>query len=457
MSKRLATFFFLFLIGMTISCANQPAEEPTPPTATAVPDPTNTPTPQTADADTLYVNAAITNGEISPLVYGTNFGPWITVPLNVLEDYKASGLTYLRFPGGNWGDTNTTRPYQVDQLMDWAEMIDAEVGISVNLLQGSPEEAAELVQYTQDKGYDIAHWSIGNEPNLFPESRGATEYDDIDFYNQRWRDYAEAMKAVDPNIILIGPDINQYYVDETKNPKDAQGRDWMREFLRANGDMVDIVSFHRYPFPTTPAQPVPKFEELRDNPPEWDELIPKIKEVILAETGREIPVGVMEINSNWSIAAQADTTPDSHYNAIWLADVLGRMIEQDVEIVGQFALQHNSNGWGLLARSEPRPSYFVYRLYQHYGRDRIHADSGVPYVSIYAAEREDGALTLMLINRSDTAVATPLHIDNFTPNNTTLWLFDQEHNAEEMGAIEWENGQEITLPAQSISLLVLEP
>ena len=32
-------------------------------------------------------------------------------------------------------------------------------------------------------------------------------------------------------------------------PRTSQGKDWMTEFLRANGDLVDIVSIHRYPFP----------------------------------------------------------------------------------------------------------------------------------------------------------------------------------------------------------------
>ena len=422
---------------------------------TATPEPS--PTPATAVSGTVIVQPDISKGEINPYVYGTNYGPWITVPMGVMEDYLNSGLTFIRFPGGNWGDTNTIRDYQLDQFMDLAGMIDADVSVSTNLLEGTPEQAAELVRYANvENDYNIQYWSIGNEPNLFPESRGADEYLDTDFYNARWREFAEAMKAVDPNIKLIGPDTNQFRADETTNPKDAQGRDWLRQFLKANGDMVDIVAVHRYPFPENPSDGPPPFEELRDNSEEWDELVPTLRNAVFEETGEDLPLAIMEFNSNWSSAAGSDTSPDSFYNAIWLADALGRMIDNDIDMVAQFALQHNTNGWGLLDRSVVRPSYYVYQLYKRFGNEQVHANSAVPYVSVFAAKQNDGTLTVMLINRDKPDVTIPLTIDNFTPSSNELWRFDQEHNAENLGAIDWENGGEISLPGQSISLLVLE-
>ena len=46
----------------------------------------------------------------------------------------------------------------------------------------------------------------------------------------------------------------------------------------------------------------------------------------------------MEISSNYTDVAGGDATPDSFYNAIWWGDVLGRMINQEVDMVTQFAL-----------------------------------------------------------------------------------------------------------------------
>src|SRR5690606_23523644 len=98
------------------------------------------------------------------------------------------------------------------------------------------------------------------EPNLLA-GQMQTSYTTED-YNREWRAIAEAMLAVDPDILLVGPDITQYVILSIENGEikylersggghalDADGRDWLQEFLRANGDLVDVVSIHRYPYP----------------------------------------------------------------------------------------------------------------------------------------------------------------------------------------------------------------
>lgn len=115
------------------------------------------------------------------------------------------------------------------------------------------------MQYTNaEQDYGVRYWSIGNEPSL---------YDDYDTerYNAEWRTFAEAMLAVDPDILLIGPDTHQYTGDPAADPKDEAGHDWLREFLLANGDLVDIVAVHRYPFPVSKTDPAPTIDELRAN------------------------------------------------------------------------------------------------------------------------------------------------------------------------------------------------
>jgi len=152
----------------------------------------------------LHVDAGQRLGLISPLVYGTNHGPWSVVTYDLRPQAEAAGITFLRFPGGNWGDQNTLRGYQVDQFIDLAQRMGAEPSISVRLTGGTPESAAELVRYANvESGYDIRYWSIGNEPSLY------SEYDTVR-YNPEWRTFAEAMRAVDPDILLIGPDLYQY-------------------------------------------------------------------------------------------------------------------------------------------------------------------------------------------------------------------------------------------------------
>jgi hypothetical protein len=222
--------------------------------------------------------------------------------------------------------------------------------------------------------------------------------------------------------------------------------------------LVDNVSFHRYPFGGSPS-----VAEVRATSPEWDDTIPYLRDLIREEAGRDIPVSVMEVNSNWSHAAGGEGTPDSFFNAIWWADSLGRIINQDVDMVAFFTLAHN-DGTTLLGRSEPSPTYYVYKLFQQFGTEKLYADSGLDDVSIFAAQHDDGTVTLMVVNRGDANVVVPLKLANFATSTgsvtatstgsmtATLHRFDVEHNAENLGEV---SIAELELPGQSISLYVL--
>ncbi len=461
MAKRFyLPLFVLSLIILVAGCSQ--AEAPAP-VADEVDEavqaePTEAPTeaPATPVPAGVWIDPSQSLGEINPLVYGTNYGPWQAVTVENMPRLDESGLKFIRFPGGRWGDSNNLRDYQIRQLMTHVDQIDGDVTISARLLGGTPEQAADLVKLVNEElGHDVRLWSIGNEPSLYRTMQQAEEWDTV-YFNEQWRQFAEAMLAVDPEITMLGPNTHQFRTDESTNPKDVNGLDWMREFLKVNGDLVDVVTFHRYPFPTNLADPIPPREELRNNSEEWDEIIPKIREVILEETGRDIPIGIMEINSNWSDAAGSETTPDSHLNAIWWADVLARMIKQDVDMVTHFALQSNKSGWALMNRTDVRPTYYTYQVYDHLGETKVAAGSDERYVTVLAAERDsDSALTILLINRADDPMTVPFEIAGETSVSASeRWLFDAEHNAENLGAASLDGT--IELPGLSMTLLVIE-
>jgi hypothetical protein len=412
------------------------------------------PTAPTPIPGALTVDAAQKLGAISPLVYGANYGPWAAVPYELLPKAQESGITFLRFPGGEWGDQNNLRSYQVDQLMTLAGLLGAEPHICVRLPGGTPEAAAELVRYANvEKGYGTRYWSIGNEPNL------DSDYD-VERYNTEWRAMAEAMEAVDPDILLVGPNISQFTGNPAVDPKDASGRDWLREFLLANGDKVDVVAVHRYPFPRGKTAPPATIDDLRANSREWDTIIPNLRAVIRETVGHDLPIAVGEVNSHWSHAVNGEATPDSFYNAIWWGDVLGRLIRQRVDIVAYFALQTppSVGGFGLIGSSELRPTYYVYQIYQRFGSELLYASSDDPDVSITAALREDGALTLVIVNLGPEEKTKPLQLNGFKPKGAAeVWLFDAEHQAEQIGEQAIADGSQIAVPAQSISLYVVLP
>ena len=454
MNKTIILFLLLFAL---VSCSgNAPTSTPEPlgtPTAAALPAPTAIRTPPVGG---LYVDPAQNLGPISPYLYGSNYGPWIAVPTDMLDPTFASGVTVVRFPGGSWGDHNDVKTYQIDAFMNFVGQMEAAATFTVRLLDGTPEQAAEMVRYTNlEKQYGVVYWAIGNEPTLFADELNVGNYDTKRF-NEEWRAFALAMKAVDPTIQLIGPEIHQYSADPNVQPKDANGLNWMDEFLKTNGDLVDVVTIHRYPYGTDIT-----IEELRQNSKEWDATIPYLRTRIHELTGRDLPIAITEINTHYNKAVGGEATPDSHYNAIWLADVFGRMMKNGVFMVNHWLLTSSGGqgGWGLIGRGELRPSYFTYQMFtQHFGDTLLYSASDDPIVSIYAAQRPDGARTILLINMASEPVQKTLTLDGQTTSqDAEVWLFDAAHNAEQVESIPIGPTTDLTLSPESLTLLVLAP
>jgi hypothetical protein len=331
---------------------------------------------------------------------------------------------------------------------------------SVRLLDGTPEQAAEMVRYTNiEKKHNVQYWNIGNEPTLYNgELKNRGETYDVNRFNQEWRAFAEAMKEVDPTIKLVGPEINQFSHSTAPGATtnfSEWDETWMIEFLKANGDLVDVVSFHRYPYPSSRISGAPSMDELRLNAQEWDKIIIHARELIHEHTGRDLPIAVTEFNSAYDKSFDGETTPDSHYNAIWMADVLGSLIKNGVFMANQWALTAKAGygGLGLIAQFDVFPTYYTYQMYKNFGNELIYSSSDDPDLSIYAARRTDGTLTVMVINLSSEQKTKSMQIGDQTSVPAEVWLFDPTHRAENVGTINLSDG--ITVPPQSISLYIV--
>lgn len=419
-------------------------------TSAPTPWPTNTPS-ATPVSGTVVVDAAVSLGKIDPLVYGTNVGPWQDLSPKQVDRIAEAGFTFLRFPGGNYGDEVYIPENRIDEFIALCRQVNAEPMINVRLFKSTPEKAAEMVSYVNvTKGYGVKYWGIGNEPDLYAKNRGLEGYDSAQF-NQDWRAYAEAMKAVDPSILLIGPELSQYSAVDYNNPRDEHGKDWMSEFLKANGDLVDIVSIHRYPFGSND----PLESELLKSSAEWDAILTNLRSLVRTTTGRDLPLAVTEVNSNWSNRKGNPATPDAFVNAVWWADVLGRMIENRTAIVAQFAIA-GDGGWSLLKGSEPRPAFAVHLLYRQFGSELVYSASGIDNLSVYAARNDTGALTLLLVNRSRRSVDVPVELMSFSPSaSASVTLLDGEHFAEAGASLEVKETFTVSMPAGSVKLIVI--
>ncbi len=420
------------------------------------------------DIPELTVDASQSHGIISPYVYGSNMNLYTIIPMDLMDEAQQLGLKYVRFGGGD-SDIQDLRESIIDLFVLQTRAIGAEPALTVRLLGGTPQKAAEIVHYANvEKDYGIRYWSIGNEPNLFVALMGVPRYT-VDDLNREWRAIAEAMLAVDPDIRFVGPDITQYallnsdlenlqYVDRGSS-LDAEGRDWMVEFLRANGDLLSYVSIHRYPWPGLGREGA-TIDGLRRNSREWDGIVDNLRIVVQEVTGRDIPIAVTELNSNSANSVGGAASLDSHANAIWLGDVLGRLIRQKTAIAAYWDIQGGSNrGWGILGRTDLRPTAHTYRMYSHFGAELVASGpSDDPSVSIYAALRADGVLTLVVINLSESEQARSLSLAGFVPaGDAEVWRFDAAHPVEMIAPQRIEDDTILTVPPLSMTLYAIPP
>ena len=95
-------------------------------------------------------------------------------------------------------------------------------------------------------------------------------------------------------------------------------------------------------------------------------------------------------------------------------------------------------------------------MYRHFGQELLYASSDDPDLSIYAARRNDGALTVMVINLGAEEKSKPLRLEHYLPSAPAeVWRFDAARQAEPLGQQEVTSGETIVWPARSMTLLVL--
>jgi hypothetical protein len=371
--------------------------------------------------------------------------------------YQGVGATLLRFPAGNWGDENDVYLNMSDELARLAGLLDTEVAVQVqSWRKGTPEKAAELVRYCNvENDYGFRYWEVGNEPDLYERraSRSGDPVFDVDWYNAQFRAYAEAMKAVDPDIQIVGPVVTGGW------------REWIPSFLAANGDVVDAISWHWYAHGdelsdaealATPSQIEEQIETIRD----WwrdPEINPRGHERPLP------PLFLSEYSVSWASGVRRHI--GSQVGALWDAEVVGRLANAGVEMAAHFSLQGSMGGtrWhGLIGMLEdPRPVYGVYQLYSHWGVTQVAAESSdEPGLPAFASLREDGALTVIVVNKNPTeARQATLTVEGFRPSGSAqVWLHDEtQPTAQELSAIAVAETFPHTFPPYSTTLLILEP
>lgn len=192
---------------------------------------------------------------------------------DILDLVRRMRVPIIRYPGGNfvsgynwldgvgpvkdrprildkaWDAIDTNR-FGTDEFMAWCKAAGTEPLMAVNLGNGTPEQAAALVEYCNTPGgtrwsdlrranghadpYGVRHWCLGNEMDG-PWQIG---HSTAQAYGYKAADAAREMRAIDPTLFLTA--------SGTSNTDLPTYLQWDREVLEQCYDLVDALSIHQY-------------------------------------------------------------------------------------------------------------------------------------------------------------------------------------------------------------------
>jgi hypothetical protein len=340
----------------------------------------------------------------------------------------------------------------------------------------------------------IRFYNLDNEPDLWFETHrdirplGYT-YDDIRDLTYQ---YGAAIKATDPSAAILGPVVHgwTYY---WHSPYDGQRQDWadpddrnahggtpfiawyLQQMAAYETDhgvrILDYLDMHYYPQAdgvalSSAGDAATQARRLRSTRSLWDptyvdeswipqagpaggivQLIPRMRDWVAQNyPGTKLAIG----EYNWGGL--------EHINgALAQADVLGIFGREGVDLATM---------WQPPQRTQP--AAFAFRIYRNYdGVGSQFGDTSVAAtssdqarLSLYAAQRSsDGALTLVIINKSDSDLSAQLTLANFSSGAPAqLYRYsDADLTAIVRGAdlAVTNNTVSASYPANSITLLVI--
>ncbi|MFN8620079.1 MAG: glycoside hydrolase family 44 protein [Chloroflexota bacterium] len=364
--------------------------------------------------------------------------------------------------------------------------------------------ASLVARYGRRAAGGVAYVELDNEPALWDDTHRDVSPDPLTYDGLLARTvaYAKAIKAADPTVRTLGPSDWGWcaYVYSPADPGGcSDGADrkahgdlpFVAWYLRrlhalsvANGKrLLDVLDEHYYPQSGVALRDAgdaaTQALRLRSTRSLWDptyideswisdlaqggvavKLIPRLKAWVRAEyPGTKL--GITEYNFGGL---------ESLNGALAQADVLGILGREGVDL---------ATLWDPGAASDPWA--FAFRMFRNhdgagvaasrFGETSVRArsvDAGQPdrpnggqdRLAAYAAvRRSDGALTVMVINKTATDLASELSIAGFTPAATAhVWRYS---NAD-LGAIDHAPDADVTggavtltYPARSITLLVV--
>src|SRR2546427_7374078 len=380
---------------------------------------------------------------VSPYLFGANVFPasgttsidrqsgFMSYGPQVVDGLRSADVKLLRFPGGSWGEEHLLSLDQLDAFSSLLSrtgaqgMIQARLSGTTNNTVGLANQtdrahlAGRWVDYMNNIHsdlrtgvhasalvYPVRLWTVGNEPDLTINTETGKPYT-VDQYVKAFIEFSIQMHQNDPRIQVFGPEISRFG-GLGAGPQDASGHLWMETFLAGVGDyekanpglgyhLLDGVSFHFYP----EVNARDASTGLMTNAEQWSYLLEPLRHLIRQTLDRDAPLAVTEINSFATINA-----PPAGLSALWWADTLGMLMNQQVNYLAFFAAQGVDSPYPLFRGKQVDQTVMlrVLQLYAHLQPNLIPLASQRNPVSIYATQSDSHQdVSLLFINKANVA------------------------------------------------------
>lgn len=365
-----------------------------------------------------------------------------------------------------WGGW-TSKYFGTDEFIRFCRELRVEPLICVNDGSGTPEEAAQWIEYCNGsvdtpmgalrakngspEPYDVRYWEIGNE--VWGQWQVGTCT--ADRFAERTISFAKAMKEADDSIVLLA--CGHY------------DQDWNQTVLDLAGEYMDYLTLHLYhgygPFGMNRDTPAEDRYKAIASYPEWTRhYIRQTTELIRSQSKHShVKLAITEYNTMYYPNTVRKGLPNEHTLGAAVANAanLNEMIRcSDMVHIGSFS--DLVNGWlggcirvgdyyadqycgkepgwsGLPLEIYGTPTYEVLKLYANRDIRRIlpvKAECGtfsvsshkktpveldaLPDLNIVAGTNDDGSvITLLIVNRSLGEVRAELELQAFEASGET--------------------------------------
>jgi hypothetical protein len=485
----------------------------------------------------VTINAGTSLASIPGTAFGINDAAWDghlldpAIPGMLQQD----GINVMRYPGGSTSDfyhwqSNTVETCnKVCGGVDSSDTFDAFMGvvrkagaqamITVNYGSGTPQEAADWVQYANKGGpaykgpvptyaggnrtghiYGIKYWEIGNEVYGNGTYGSTWEYDKHSLgpaaYAKNVVSYSKAMKAVDPSIkvgvVLTAPG---NWPDGQTSQYSPQP--WNNTVLPIACSSIDFVVVHWYaqgPNGESDSGLLGAAENgdsTTSSTPSIPSMVSTLHSEINQYCGSHASAVQIMITETNSVSYNPGKQTANLVNALFLDDNYMQWLENGVANVDWWGLHNgivtgnnassslygaaqygdygilssgaSSNGVSEPPANTPFPAYYGLQMLNKLGAagDQIvSASSDHSPVAVYAVKQANGNLAVLLINKDPgNTYLVKLSLSGYAPAPNATAYFYGKHSRSIKTSQEHGLGPDYqqTVPPYSLTTLVLSP